>query len=80
MSCPDLGYRAVSNDERVYPNPGDFDPTRYLNPDGTLTDLKKLGDTYFFGFGRRFVFLALLCVLVSDFRRAFPTENVLVAM
>ena len=41
------------HDEKLYPNPGVFDPTRWLTPDGRL--MKKNVDPLdlSFGFGRR---------------------------
>jgi cytochrome P450 len=43
--------RAIAHDESRYPKPSDFNPGRFLNPDGTLTsdDVTNIA----FGYGRR---------------------------
>jgi hypothetical protein len=43
-------FRAMCRNEEKYPNASDFNPDRFMNPDGTLTD-----DTVsmVWGFGRR---------------------------
>ncbi|KAG1768028.1 cytochrome P450 [Suillus placidus] len=43
-------FRAMTHDEKKYPNPGEFKPERFLHEDGSLTsDTMPLG----FGWGRR---------------------------
>jgi hypothetical protein len=43
-------FRAMTHDEKKYPNPHEFKPERFLNDDGSLTsDMMLLG----FGWGRR---------------------------
>jgi cytochrome P450 len=47
--------RAVLQDPKTFPNPGHFDPERFLTSSGTLNpDVKNPGDIVF-GFGRRCV-------------------------
>lgn len=45
-----FGYRGMTRDETVYPDPEDFNPERFLNPDGSLN---KDETVLAFGFGRR---------------------------
>ncbi|KAG2132012.1 cytochrome P450 [Suillus bovinus] len=71
-------HRAMCHNEDKYPNPSEFNPDRFLNADGTLTD-----DTVSFvwGFGRRIcpgrhlaeasIWSAMVCMLaVFNFSRA----------
>jgi len=50
VACNLILFRAMCHNEEKYPNASEFNPDRFLNPDGTLTD-----DTVSFvwGFGRR---------------------------
>jgi cytochrome P450 len=43
-----IGKRAMAYDEKVYPNPEIFDPTRFLGEDQQMDPMK-----FIFGFGRR---------------------------
>ncbi|KIK92994.1 hypothetical protein PAXRUDRAFT_12903 [Paxillus rubicundulus Ve08.2h10] len=42
---------AIAHDESTYPKPSDFNPERFLNPDGTLTSEDVIDIA--FGYGRR---------------------------
>lgn len=51
-----LVYRAMSQDDVVYPFPGEFDPQRFLDstvPDDVADRMNP--ENYVFGFGRRYV-------------------------
>jgi cytochrome P450 len=43
-------YRAVNRDPQYFPDPENFNPQRWLTPEGKLRDDMK---AYPFGFGRR---------------------------
>ena len=45
--------RAILHDEKKYPNPDTFDPTRYLKPDGQLNPEAPVPAEAAFGYGRR---------------------------
>ncbi len=50
------GRRAILHDEKVFPNPSTFDPTRFLTPSGELRTEGVLDPEVVvtFGFGRRY--------------------------
>ena len=45
--------RAMTRNDAKYKNPDTFDPDRFLDANGALTDDEVI---YAFGFGRRYVF------------------------
>ena len=44
-------FRAILHDPKVYPDPEEFKPERFLNEDGTVRDDPTL--SFVFGFGKR---------------------------
>ena len=68
-------FRAVSQDETLYPNANSFYPERFLNLDGTLTDDKV---EYAFGYGRRYVlsFTTYVLLFVVDHSIGPVLENI----
>ena len=51
--CAVIIKRAMTRSDAKYKNPDTFDPDRFLDADGALTDDEVI---YAFGFGRRYVF------------------------
>lgn len=67
------GYRSVGRDPQFFPDPETFNPSRWLNDDGTIKeDLKA----YTFGFGRRCVQRHSLLLSQTDvFRSVCPGQH-----
>ena len=57
----DLIYRAILRDERLFENPSDFYPERYMEKVDPATEKKRDPRNYVFGFGRRHVLFVLFC-------------------
>ncbi len=51
------------HNEITYPNPHEFEPDRFMTPDGRLDPLAK-DPAPLFGFGRRYLFLAYTVLFV----------------
>lgn len=68
-----LLFRAMTRDERIYPNASAFYPERFLEKADTATEKLRDPRNYIFGFGRRFVgTVDPQCFLI------FSSENALV--
>ena len=71
VEVTEMIFRAILHDPALYPDPDDFKPERFLNPDGSLGDDPILGSA--FGYGRRicpgryFVDATLFIVVASLF-------------
>lgn len=50
-----LLFRAMTRDERIYPNASAFYPERFLEKADAATEKLRDPRNYVFGFGRRFV-------------------------
>lgn len=79
-------FRSILHDESVYNNPALFNPSRFLNQDGTLNPSVRDPSVAAFGFGRRIcpgrflaleaLWLAIVSVLaVFDIVRAVDDEG-----
>ncbi|RXW12794.1 hypothetical protein EST38_g13062 [Candolleomyces aberdarensis] len=61
--------RALMHNEEEFPEPMEFKPERFLNPDGSLNDQIRDPATAVFGFGKRRVLLA--CTTVRTYKGIF---------
>ena len=50
---PDVSGRGICHDERVYPDPGTFNPGRFLGTDGKIDPSVKDPEMRVFGSGER---------------------------
>ena len=70
FECPfEMYYRAILHDPRLYPDPEEFKPERFLNKDGTVRDDPTLSLAFGVGKricpGRHFVDAAIFIVTAS---------------
>ncbi|KIK59245.1 hypothetical protein GYMLUDRAFT_44616 [Collybiopsis luxurians FD-317 M1] len=70
---------SICHDEKVYPNPNQFDPSRFLDAEGKLDPNIKDHSTATFGFGRRVcpgkhIALASLFIVIASILTCYTIE------